>query len=398
MRRVPGASTAITCLLLVQTGMARAEDPSNETLHGDMDAGEGAGSFAVRGYAKSLLVRSREEQDGDRWVLSLNRLRVNATAATPSGLELHVEHDTELRVGTYVDTAEFRQIMRPSVPEHYLSIDWTLSSGAEHWLSQRFFRLYARISLAETDVTVGRQRIPLGTGRMWSALDVLNPVNPLRVERDEYVGVDAVEVEQRLGALTRLLAVYAPAVGGEEDRAVVRFQTNAYETDAALTAGTYWGNRFIGVDLATQVLGAGVYGELAWTSPQVGGAHLKGLIGVGYALFDTVSIAAEAYATAQDGPDRRASSARNPQLLRVQPVGARYAGFSIAYEPTPVLAGTAFLIVNLEDASRIVAPSVSYTFAGDWVVSASAQLGGGEATSEFGQARALWSAQLQRYF
>jgi hypothetical protein len=41
---------------------------------------------------------------------------------------------------------------------------------------------------------------------------------------------------------------------------------------------------------------------------------------------------------------------------------------------------------------------VSYTFAGDWVVSASAQLGGGEATSEFGQARALWSAQLQRYF
>jgi hypothetical protein len=397
MARLPGPSAAMTCLLLLQADLTGAEEPPAGAREA-LDAGTGPRPLALRGYVKSLLVRSREEADGGGpYVLSLERLRLNVTATSPH-LELHAEHDTELRLGTYVETAELTRLMRPPVPEHYLAIDATLTHGPDHWLSQRFFRLHARISLGETDVTIGRQRIPLGTGRMWSALDVLNPVNPLRVERDEYVGVDAAKVEQRLGALTKLLVVYAPAVGGEEDRAVVRFQTNLRETDAALTTGTYWGNRFVGVDLATQLGGAGLYGELAWTRPEVGGAHLKGLIGAGYALSDTVSVAGETYVTTQDAADRRASFAMNLQLLRVQPRGARYAGLSVAYEPTPVLASTALLLVNLEDGSGIVAPSLSYTFAGDWVVSASAQLGGGEARSEFGQARALWSAQLQRYF
>jgi hypothetical protein len=352
----------------------------------------------VRGYAKSLLVRSREEVDGDRYVLNLSRLRLNVTAARERALELHAEHDTEVRLGSYVGTPELREQVRPSVREHWLSLDSTLSSADDHWVSQRFFRLYARTSLARTDVTVGRQRIPLGTGRLWSALDVLNPVNPLRVERDEAIGVDAAKVEQRLGALTRLVAIWAPAVGGEEDRAVARFQTNAYETDVALTAGTYWGNRFVGVDVATQVRGAGLYAELAWTSPQLGRPYLKGVVGAGHALSDTVVVGVEAYATTQGGADRRASFERNPQLLRVQPSGAWYAGASVTWEPNPVLESGTVLLVNLGDGSGIVAPSVSYAFAEGWVVSATAQLGTGAATDEYRRTRALVSAHLQRWF
>ena len=165
----------------------------------------------LTGSLKSVYLRSKAST-GEDFALSLNRLRVEAKGDLAPGLAVDLQYDNEVLLGSYLDTAEFRALKdRP--PPQYWRADANYVERGEVYGRHRLYRAAVTLTRGNVDLKLGRQRIAWGTGRFWSPLDILNPVNPLALEREERVGVDAALLEAQLGPLSRASLVVAPAPG-----------------------------------------------------------------------------------------------------------------------------------------------------------------------------------------
>jgi len=355
-------------------------------------------NLQVGGNHKLMVISSRTpDAANEAYQQAVSRLRLKLSYRLSPAVNIKVEHDTDVTVGSYLQTGFFgRQKNAPA--QQYLGEGSTWLDQPHVYGTQRFFRAYAKISSNATDITVGRQRIALGTGRFWSTLDMLNPINPLQAERDEFVGVDAVLAERSIGALSKASLVYAPDPQRNSDRWVAQYRTHFGETDLTLTHGKYWSDHVTGIDFATQWGDAGLHGELAYTRAAVGSAYKKALLGFDYAFANTLSVSSEVYYSDRSEQDQVAQWTQNPQLALVQPQGGAYFGIAVGYELTPLLKVSTYLLKNLKDGSLVLYPSISYAAANGVNVMGGAQFFSGSGNSEFGAASTTYFFRVQSFF
>jgi hypothetical protein len=395
------SSDGLTGLQLsMHLGEKRSKAPAALPLFQETEAEEQEKHPVLKlsGYYKALLIHSQlPYAPNDPYDLALNRLRLKMTYNVPSLLELHVEHDTEFKSGNYLKTGLFRQ-QKNMTSQQYWQGESNFADNARYYGTQRFFRAYAKFSRQDTDLTFGRQRIPLGTGRFWSALDMLNPVNPLQVERDEPIGVDGVLLEQKMGALSKVNIIYAPDPARKQDSWIGQYRTNHKGTDVTLTYGKYWGDHVAGIDFATQIGDAGLRGEWTYTSAQIGHAYQKALLGFDYAFPNTLSFSTEAYYSGQRKEDRLAQFVQNPLLAQLQPLDNVYLGFSAGVEFNPLLKFNTYLLLNMKDHSRFLFPSLSYSISDEASMMGGAQFFSGRADSEYGRGSDTYFLQFQYFF
>jgi len=401
--RLRALAVLMLATLLAAPGARAADAVPADEAGADMASMERS-RFTLTGYDKLLGISSRTNgpqlgQPDEGYGLGLNRLRLKLRYQPTDTLELRIENDTEYRFGSYLGTRQF-QADKTAAPTQFWYRQSELYDEHRQYLTNRMFRAYAKASLGEADVTVGRQRVPLGTGRIWSTVDMLNPINPLQIERDEYVGVDAALVEFRLGPLSKLLAIYAPDPAHRKDRAVFQYRTHDEATDYSLTAGRYGDDDLVGADFATQLGDMGVHGEWSSVRPRADGraSYGKALLGLDYAFANTFNIAIEAYWSGQSRADRDRVFSETPLLRQLQPVGTRYLGTTLSYEFTPIFKGSLYAFRNLEDSSRFLSPVLNYSLDDNSSVQIGAQWFRGGRTSEYGQGRNLYYLQWQRYF
>jgi len=374
------------------------EEPAPEDMNSETAADAGFGSLELAGYNKTLLIGSQTPApEGDGYGLWLNRTRIKLTYDLPPHLEVHIENDTELRFGTYLDTRLYKRLNQAPQRQY-----WDLKSDIKdengYSITNDFFRAYLKWSQDDTDVVFGRQRIPLGTGRIWSTLDKLNPINPLQIERDEYVGVDALMVEQKLGALSKIAAIYAPDPLRQDDRFVFQYRTNWEGTDVDVILGRYWTDNLIGVDFATQIGDMGFHGEAAFTNPGDGGSYGSMVLGLDYAFPNTFDISVEGYYSSQKESERLKQFSENPLRLLVEPFDTRYLGLNISYEFTPLVKGNLYYLNNVKDGSSFISPYVTYSVTDNLTFQVGAQLFTGDDNSDYGRFKPLYYGQMQWFF
>jgi hypothetical protein len=368
------------------------------TAHAQPAEGEAAGRFEFAGYNKTLVLNSRSvDEPHDRYDLLINRTRLKLSYIVPSRVELHLEDDIQVDTGSYLRSAQARS--EEQAPARRLwNLRSTWSEGERYRLRNDVYRAYAKLSFGDTDAWIGRQRVALGTGRLWSTLDLLNPLNPLQLERDEYVGVDALRVERKLSPLTRAQAIYAPLPQGAAPRGMLRLATHAGEVDVALTVAQTWGDRLAGVEVATQARGFGLRGELTATRPKTGRSYLSGVAGVDYAFANTLTLSMETYLSTQDPAERARQFALDPLRRQIQPMGTRYLGVVASYEFHPLLKGTLMVLGNLRDGSRFTSASLAWSLGDNLVLQGGVQRFRGSADTEYGRGQPLANVQLQWFF
>ncbi len=356
--------------------------------------------FQWSGYIKTLYVQSETPYpQNEPYSLSLNRLRLKLDAWEGQNVSVHIEHDTVGNLGSYVNTQEFAGLQQLRKDQYEFGSGVELASGSNYYLFSQFYRAYVRLNWGDFDVIAGRQRIPLGTGRFWSGLDVLNPDNPSRVEREERIGVDALKVEYRLGNLTRVTYLYAPdPLNISGPRQLVQFTSNWHDADFTVTGGLSRGDGLLGFDFATKLFDAGVRGEWIYVNADIGGNYQKALLGLDYAFVSGLTLSAEAYINTQSPADLAATLAQLPQLPFLQSIGRRYLGASADYEPNPIYKFTTIWLRNQEDQSDFFSAVFTYSIRQTTSLTVGAQAFSGAVTSEFGQQHPLFFASIQWYF
>lgn len=360
--------------------------------------GARAQGLEVSGYYKNLLAGSRTVAPaGERYTLDLSRLRLELKGEVAEGVALDLQYDNELLLGDYLRTGQFA-LLKDRRPDQYWDLDDDYAQGGSYLARHRLYRASVTLASGETDVRIGRQRIAWGTGRFWSPLDILNPLNPIALEREERLGVDAVLAERKLGPLARISAVYAPREQSGESSAALNWHSNAAGVDYSFIAGRFRNERVMGADVATQWGSAGVRAELTHNEPRAGRSYRRAVVATDYAFPNTLTLSGELYYNGAGTSNRASYDFASLFAGRIQNVGRRYIGGYAGYELTPLLKSTNYLVVNLSDQSRFFSPALTYSLQQNVDFTFGAQFFGGSAGSEYAQLEDLYYAQLQWFF
>ncbi len=207
---------------------------------------------------------------GDEGVTqSLTRLRLRLDAFVGESFSARLDWDNELRFGN-LDT--LFSGLRPADTffgweEEIHAFGFSRGTGHRQWVT-RIYRGFVRWEPEPFEVTVGRQRIAWGVGRIWNPTDRLSFVPPLAIESDQAPGADAIDLRYRLSGMSYVQAVYAAGTSSDEARYALRYQGVVRDVDVSVMAGVFDRARVVGFDLAANLLDAAIRLEAAYTDPR----------------------------------------------------------------------------------------------------------------------------------
>lgn len=367
-------------------------------LAGALAAQAHAGDLKFSGYYKNLFIGSETIVGAEeRYSLDLSRMRLALKGEVLPHTDIDLQYDNELLLGSYLRRAQFT-MAKDQRPDQLWDLDWKYGEGGGWYGRHRMYRASVDFSLGRTDVRLGRQRIAWGTGRFWSPVDLLNPLNPIALEREERLGVDAVVLERKLGPLSRISVVYAPRQERGASSAAVNWHANAAGIDYSLIGGNFRNVHVFGGDLATQVGGAGLRAEITANDPDQGNSFIRGVVATDYAFASSLTLSAELYYNGAGTANREAYDFTSLLTGRIQNVGRRYLGVHASYEITPLIKWVNYLVVNLSDRSRFFAPSLAFSLRADLDLTLGAQLFSGGVGTEYRRLPDVYFAQLQWFF
>jgi hypothetical protein len=350
----------------------------------------------LTGSLKSVFLRSRTLM-GQDYTLSLNRLRVEANGDLAQGLAFDLQYDNELLLGNYLDTTEFTTAKDSVVPQYWRADANYLERG-DVYGHHRLYRASVTLTRGNVDLKLGRQRIAWGTGRFWSPLDLLNPVTPFALEREERVGVDAALLEAKFGPLSRASLVYAPAPDRRSPSRAVQWHGNAAGVDASIVTGRLLEIDVVGMDVASQIADTGVRAEVARLRPRSGAAFNRWMIGADYAFAFGLTISTELYYNGAGSRDPAGYDLGGQRSGRGGSLGTRYAGLFISYEITPLLKWVTYAVVNADDRSQGIDSRMVQSIAPNVDLTLGVQRFSGSAGSEFASFANALQVQLQWFF
>ena len=354
-------------------------------------------SFELHGYAKNLGIRSSSILSNEPFVLDISRLRTQGLVSTGEWFHAEVWLDTELLLGNFLDTPEFElgeALERPT----FFNLDWKITDGKRYQVQQQLFRAFATFYVGQTELTVGRQRIAWGTGFAWNPTDILNPFNPGAIELGEKAGVDAAYANVPLGAFSRIEAVVAPGRRREQSSMAVRAGTNWREYDVSVMGGSFRNDWVVGGNFAGYLGNAGFRGEAAYTWNDDGRNYLRAILNADYNFAGGYYVLVELYFNGQGSRDKGDYDVTTLLTGETFNLAKNYAAASIGKSITPLLAGTLYGLVNLDDQSALAGPALTYSLAENLELTASTYFFIGANNTEFGTQEHVFFASLQWYF
>ena len=357
-----------------------------------------APTWEVSGYFVSLLTRSTTiVPAGERYTLDLNRLRLELAGRPLEDVRIELQYDNEAFLGSYLRTGQFA-LTRDRKAVSFFDLERTYVDRRSVVVRHRMYRATASWSGSDIDVTLGRQRIAWGTGRFWSPLDILNPFDATRIEREERAGVDALLVDRKLGPLGRFNGVLAPAT--ERSRAAIAgyVHGNARGTDYSFLVGNFRGERLVGADFSGRLGGVGIRGEATASRPDSGRRFVRALLGADYGFGNTLTVTGELYFNGQGVSEPARYDF--PGLLegRIRSVARRYGATAASYQITPLLKLVGYGILNVDDRSRALWPVLEYSATSNLDLSSGIQFFSGTAGSEYSRFRNVLHFQAKWFF
>jgi len=354
-------------------------------------------SFSYQGYVKNLAIRSQSLFTSRPYLLDVNRARGQGFVDVGGRLHGEIWLDSELLLGSFLRTQDYqfsRSFARPTL----LDLDWTISENGRHRLRQELFRAFATFYDGPLQITVGRQRVAWGTGFVWTPTDLLNPIDPTAVERDEKAGVDAVHVAVAAGALSRIEAVVAPGRRRDLTSVAVRGSSHLGEYDVSLMGGVFRKDVVIGADFAGYLGGAGFRGEWAYTVPRTGRATLRAVVNTDYNFPGGWYGFVELHHNGPGTRDRRRYDTRALLSGVLFNVAREYGAVMLTKSLTPLVKASVYTLFNINDGSGLAGPSVTWSVFQNLELALSTYVFYGANDAEFGAQDNVYFGALQYFF
>ena len=198
--------------------------------------------------------------------LGSTRLRVAADLRLRDGLSLVVAYDNEADYRS-LDTLEGRAGSALG-SESFLGAEGVLKSDRHYRWSHELYRGYLQLETRRFEISVGRQRVAWGVGRLWTPIDRFSALPPLSIQPDDTPGIDGIDARFNIDGFNYLQFVYAPGGSTREARYAARAHGVYRDADISIMGGLFEEAGTIGVDFARNVGDAAARFEAIFTSPK----------------------------------------------------------------------------------------------------------------------------------
>ena len=377
----------------------------------------------------ALLSTTRSDTGRMLW-----RARIDGQAVWRDQLYAQVVYDSEARFGSALDTLGFA-IGDTVGNRTWWDLDRTISSNGDGDWRHSIYRAWMRWEEERVELTLGRQRIPLGRGRLWNPIDLFNPIPPLAVEAQQRIGQDAARLRFRLRDGVWTEAIWSPQDNTDDRRGALRLELSRTELDAALMVGSFRRNWVFGADGAGNLGGAAYRFEATYTHERAGGRTWQvvgsldytfpvgsGLYGLVEHFYNENLIDPGASATVPAPPscdptpaatlDRASATQCLDEMIALLAAGQELfldrlfssvrnqTGVLLSYDLTSLLRGNLLAIYDWHGPSVAVFPVLGWSVRSDVDVSIGLQLfvGKDDGRSEYGDRATLVFAQVDLFF
>ena len=314
--------------------------------------------------------------------LNLTRIRIRPSLRLWTDGDLALEYEI---TGLY-KTSDFTAVGdRPASTNRLVDLSWVLVD-TEHYVARHFIdRLYFKQLLSVGEVVIGRQRISMGTGRVWNPTDLFNPINPANFAKIEKEGVDALTARAYLGSFSDLSFVYNPYDDFQHQNTGLKFRSNLAEYDFSALVGRFGDRDVIGADFAGNFFDAGLRGEAIYSGQHgaFSDGFVRGILGLDNQFTPELYALIEYQYNGEGTTDRYAYDLEGLLAGEILNVSTQYLALMASYLAHPLVTVSVTTISNLVDGSGLVACSVHYDVTGNSGILAGAQLTYGGEFSEY---------------
>ena len=257
-----------------------------------------------------------------------------------------------------------------------MRLTWEIDDGRRHRALHRLDRFAVEYRSPNLAVTLGRQAVSWGSGRVFQPMDLFNPFAPTTVDRDYKPGDDLLLVERRIGGHdVQLLHVArrdaAGDVRGRVASSALKWHSLFGGSEVELVAARHYADDFVGLALRTplgptivraDVTGTRLDGEDTWRVSGIANIDLA------FDLFGRSAFAFLEYFHNGFGVKRLPPNQADlpPALLARLGRGELfnmmrdYLALGATYQWHPLWTQSLTLIGNLNDGSSLLQTSINY--------------------------------------
>lgn len=297
--------------------------------------------------------------------------------------------------------------------EELLPLSWSLRGAGELRARGRIDRLLLRGELGPLSLSLGRQPVGLGTGLVFTPLDLVSPFGPAAIDTEYRPGVDALRLDLFVGdrfeqnLITAALDESAFTGRGLHEFVLLsQSRVTVGTTDLALVLGEVRADEVIGLSVSGSRGAVGMHGDASLTFPaeEEDPPFVRAVAGLSLLPEPRSTLSAELYlqTLGTKDPGQMLALYTAPRWLRGElwAVGRGYASLAWGRELSALSQASLALVANVEDPSALLVPGFRLSVADEAELSAGAWLGLGrrpEGTtlrSEFGALPATIWARL----
>ena len=316
--------------------------------------------------------------------LNLNRIRLKPEIDLWENARINVEYEMD---ALYSEKNLLFDLSSVSTNRQLFNLKWDIIKKENFKVTHYFDRLYLRQDFDWGNISIGRQRIQWGTGRIWNPTDLFNPVNPANFAKIEKDGADVAAFTYFFGNFTDLEIVYNPQNKIENSNTGFRFRTNINEYDLAVVGGYFDKSIIAGWDFAGSIFSAGLRGEgiVSMNKEDIRDNYTKFILGADYQITPELYALIEYQFNGEGKSNKSDYLLILPQLVNgeILNLSKNYLAVSASYMFSLITSVTLMVNQNLNDGSGFIAASGLYSASSDLSITLGAQFTYGSDFSEY---------------
>jgi len=281
-----------------------------------------------------------------------------------------------------------------------VNLTWNPVNSGDIFLLHTIDRLYLKHQTETFEITIGRQRISWGTGRIWNPTDLFNPINPASFDVLEKLGADAVALKIYLGNFSDLSLVVQPQKTLQQTNSAVRIRSNTLGYDFSLLSG-YFDKRVVaGADFAGSISGAGVRGEflLSVKKDEPGSGFTKWIAGADYQFTRWLYALVEYHFNGEGTKDRAKYDLERLGRGEILNVNRSYLFTMLSLQVHPLAKAGLSVISNLLDKSGLYSLSLDISLKENLDITPGAQITYGDFMDEYRYYPSIYYLKAVYYF
>ncbi len=262
------------------------------------------------------------------------------------------------------------------------------------------YRIYGEYQDENNTATLGLQRVFMGVGRLWTPIDVYNPVNALSVEKDERLGIFGLNYHYYLDDLSFIQVIGNLNNNYALDKYGAVYKNMLLGVDTGLVYISSPEFRMAGIEMESNLLTTGVEVRTEITyfnDHKLNRNYLKAIIGADYAFGNNYTILGE-YFYNGIGADNLIYYNTNILSNINWNLARHYLGLTLSKLLDPLNNLTFSNIYNIVDGSIFWGLALDTNIAENMNLTTGLQLFTGSNKSEFGQYNTYGYLRLVYYF